>query len=211
MRIEMRPGRSGAVGFGVSRVGRLVNLARAGAFVRPRSRAIMKQDLILHFFHARAFPELAGAVRARSPAVLERWEKLIKEMLPSSDELTRGQLRNALPDTLESLARALETSHSTPKALLLDSQEHGACRFVQSYNLAELLVEYDVLRPILMEETARHLSRELSLGEVIALNMGVDLCSRRSVLVFVDHQKRELASSAHAQAKYLSFMAHDVR
>jgi signal transduction histidine kinase len=82
---------------------------------------------------------------------------------------------------------------------------------VQSYNLAELLVEFDLLRPILMEEAAKHLSRELSLGEMIALNMGVDLCSRRSVLVFVDHQKRELATSAHAQAKYLSFMAHDVR
>lgn len=171
----------------------------------------MKQDLILHFFHARSFPELAGAVRAKVSTVLERWEKVIKELLPSADELTRTQLRNALPDTLENLARALETQHSTPKALLLDSQEHGVCRFVQSYNLAELLVEFDILRPILMEETARHLSRELSLGEVIALNMGVDLAARRSILVFVDYQKRELATSANAHAKYLSFMAHDVR
>jgi signal transduction histidine kinase len=171
----------------------------------------MKQDLILHFFHARSFPELSGAVRTTAPQVLERWEKVIKELLPSADELTRTQLRDSLPDTLENLARGLETSNFTPKALLADSKEHGVCRFVQSYNLGELLVEFDILRPILMEETARQLGRELSLGEVIALNMGVDLSARRSILVFVDYQKRELASSANAQAKYLSFMAHDVR
>jgi signal transduction histidine kinase len=171
----------------------------------------MKNDLILHFFHARSFPELAGAVRTKAPAVLERWEKVIKEILPSADELTRTQLRDSLPDTLENLAKGLEASHFTPKALLLDSQEHGICRYAQSYNLAELLVEFDILRPILMEETGRHLARELSLGEVIALNMGVDLAARRSILVFVDYQKRELASSANSQAKYLSFMAHDVR
>ena len=82
---------------------------------------------------------------------------------------------------------------------------------MQSYNLAELLIEFDMLRPILMEEAGRQLARELALAEVIALNMGVDLAARRSILVFVDHQKRELATSANAQAKYLSFMAHDVR
>jgi len=171
----------------------------------------MQQDLIVHFFHARSFPELAAAVRSKVPAVLERWEKIIKELLPAADELTRNQLRNALPDTLEHLAKALETRDSTPRAMLKDSQEHGVCRFVQSYNLAELLIEYDMLRPILMEESARQLGRELALAEVIALNMGVDLAARRSILVFVDHQRRELASSANAQAKYLSFMAHDVR
>jgi signal transduction histidine kinase len=171
----------------------------------------MKQDLIVHFFNARSFPELAAAVRAKSPAVLERWERIIKELLPAADELTRNQLRNALPDTLEHLAKALETQHSTTKALLEDSQEHGVCRFVQSYNLSELLIEFDMLRPILMEETSRHLERELHVGEVIALNMGVDLAARRSILVFVDQQKQELATSANAQAKYLSFMAHDVR
>ena len=171
----------------------------------------MKQDLIVQFFHARSFPELAAAVRAKVPAVLARWETVIKELLPAADELTRNQLRDALPDTLEHLAKALETQHSSPKAMLQDSQEHGVCRFVQSYNLAELLIEFDMLRPILMEESARHLRRELALAEVIALNMGVDLAARRSILVFVDHQNRELATSANAQAKYLSFMAHDVR
>jgi signal transduction histidine kinase len=170
------------------------------------------KDLILHFFQAKAFPELAAAVRARSANVLSRWQNAVKEILPTADELTRAQLRNSLPETIENLAKALESSHASPtRTLLADSEEHGAIRFVQSYNLTELLIEFDVLRPILMEETALHMKRDISLGEIIALNMGVDLASRRSVLCFVNYQKRELEAAANAHAKYLSFMSHDVR
>jgi signal transduction histidine kinase len=170
------------------------------------------KDLILHYFQAKSFPELAAAVRARGPAVLTRWEAAVKEILPTADELTQSQLRNSLPDTLENLARALESSQPSPtRTLMSESQEHGAVRFIQSYNLTELLIEFDVLRPILMEETATHVKRDISLGEIIALNMGVDLSSRRSVLAFVNHQKQELVAAANAHAKYLSFMSHDVR
>lgn len=170
------------------------------------------KDLILNFFQARSFPELAAAVRARAGAVLRRWESASREILPTADELTHAQLRNSLPDTLESLARALEsTSPSPTRALLSDSQEHGVCRFMQSYNLTELLIEFDVLRPILMEEAALEMKRDITLGEMIALNMGVDLASRRSVLAFVNFQKQELEAAANAHAKYLSFMSHDVR
>jgi signal transduction histidine kinase len=170
------------------------------------------KDLILHFFQARSFPELAGAVRARAATVLARWETASREILPAADELTHNQLRNSLPETLDHLAAALESSRPSPtRTLLTDSQEHGAMRFFQSYNLAELLIEFDVLRPILMEECALCLNRDITLGEIIALNMGVDLAARRSVLEFVNHQKRELEAAANAHAKYLSFMSHDVR
>jgi signal transduction histidine kinase len=170
------------------------------------------KDLILHFFQARAFPELAAAVRARAAVVLARWEAAVKEILPTADELTQTDLRNSLPDTLENLADALESSKASPtRVLLSESQEHGAMRFVQSYNLTELLIEFDMLRPILMEECALFMKRDITLGEIIALNMGVDLASRRSVLCFVNHQKRELEAAANAHAKYLSFMSHDVR
>jgi signal transduction histidine kinase len=170
------------------------------------------KDLILHFFQSKSFPELAGAVRARAATVLARWEMAVKEMLPSADELTRTELQNSLPETLENLAKALESSKPNPtRALMTESQEHGAVRFVQSYKLTELLIEFDILRPILMEETALYMKRDIALGEIIALNMGVDLSARRSVLCFVNYQKQELEAAANAHAKYLAFMSHDMR
>lgn len=170
------------------------------------------KDLIVHFFQQKAFPELADAVRSRAPHVLTRWQNAVKEILPTADEMTHEQLRNSLPDTLDNLAKALESNKASPtRQLLSESQEHGAVRFIQSYNLTELLIEFDVLRPILMEETALYMKRDITLGEMIALNMGVDLAARRSILAFVAYQRRELEAASNAHAKYLSFMSHDVR
>jgi len=170
------------------------------------------KDLILHFFQAKAFPELASAVRARAGAVIRRWESAAREILPRADALTHEQLRDSLPATLERLAGALETTGPRPTAALLDeSGEHGVDRAAQAYNLADLLVEFDLLRPILMEEAAVELGRDVTLGEIIALNMGVDLAARRSVLTFVQRQRADLEAGAKVQAKYLSFMSHDIR
>jgi signal transduction histidine kinase len=170
------------------------------------------KDLLLNYFQARAFPDLAAAVRARAPHALRRWEAAVQEILPSADELTREELRDQLPDTLERLAAALESSEAGPtRQLLVESGEHGQCRFNQSYNLSELLIEFDLLRPILMEETAQQMKRDITLDEVIALNMGVDMAARRSIIAFVEYQKRELQTSSDVRAKYLSFLSHDVR
>ncbi|MEZ0267523.1 MAG: sensor histidine kinase, partial [Phycisphaerae bacterium] len=170
------------------------------------------KDLILHFFQAKAFPELASAVRARVGAVIGRWESAAREILPRADSLTHEQLRDSLPDTLERLAGALESTGPRPTAeLLAESHEHGVDRADQAYNLADLLVEFDLLRPILMEEAALELGRDITLGEIIALNMGVDLAARRSVLTFVQRQRADLEAAARVQAKYLSFMSHDIR
>ena len=68
------------------------------------------KDLILQFFQARSFPELAAAVRSRASVALTRWENAVKEILPSADELTHAQLRNSLPETLDNLALALEST-----------------------------------------------------------------------------------------------------
>src|SRR5690349_20992141 len=46
------------------------------------------KDLILQFFQAKSFPELAAAVRARAAVTLTRWETAVKEILPTADELT---------------------------------------------------------------------------------------------------------------------------
>ncbi len=170
------------------------------------------KDLILQFFQAKAFPELAAAIRARIDSIIQRWEVLVKESLPNADQLTHKQLRNALPDTLEKLATALETTGvQATREFVAESKEHGIDRFDHDYSLLDLLIEFDLLRPLMMEEAAFHLKRDITLGEVIALNMGVDLAARRSVVAFVRYQRQELEVAAGAQAKYLSFMSHDIR
>ncbi|MGH7214817.1 MAG: sensor histidine kinase [Tepidisphaeraceae bacterium] len=157
-------------------------------------------------------PELAWAVRACAQGVLERWEEAVRTELPAADDLTLAQLRDDLPHVLERLAKALESVEAQRvEDMGAVSSAHGAVRFHQSYNLGELFVEYDLLRRVLITDVTNHLARPVAVDEIVALNMGLDLSQRRSVLAFVAHQNRELRNQSEAMSKYLSFLSHDLR
>jgi signal transduction histidine kinase len=110
------------------------------------------------------------------------------------------------------LAAALEATGGGLQAnFLSDSRQHGACRYHQSFNLSELLVEYSILRSLVIEEVSKAMERMPSLEEISALNAGLDAASRRAVESFVNHHQREVQASAEAYSKHLSFLSHDLR
>ncbi len=159
-----------------------------------------------------SFPELAAALRGRLERILERFRVTVKEILPSGDELTFNELRDGLPDALEDLATAFETTGMGMKqGLLADSRHHGVCRYHQSFNLSELLVEYSILRSIMIEEISKEMDRPLTLEEISAINVGLDASGRRAVESFVKHQQEEALAGPEAMSKYLSFISHDLR
>ena len=160
----------------------------------------------------RPFPDLAAAVRSRGEVVMQRWLEVVRETLPAADELTISQVRNRLPETIELMAAALEASEPRATKELMDQAlSHGETRFDQNFALSELMIEYGLLRPLLIEETALHLDRVISVEEIVALNMAVDVAARRGVMSFVTQQKVELQALVEAQTKYLSFLSHDLR
>jgi signal transduction histidine kinase len=157
-------------------------------------------------------PELAAAVRACRPAVIESWEATVRDVLPAANELTVREIRNSLPDTLEQMADALEACEPRPTKDLMElANAHGESRFDQNFNLGELMIEYGLLRPILTGHAARHLDRPLTVEEIQGLNMAVDVSCRRGVITYVNAQKSELHALVDAQTKYLSFLSHDLR
>jgi signal transduction histidine kinase len=160
----------------------------------------------------RSYPELAGAVRARSGQIAERWVAAVRDALPTADELTFVQVRDSLPKLLNQLADALALTEDKPaESIAATSLEHGGTRFHQKYQLDEVLVEHSLLRGTLVEEVTGHLGRALTVGESLALQFGVDAAMRGSVLAFTEHQQRQLAAATEAQSKYLSFLSHDLR
>jgi signal transduction histidine kinase len=158
------------------------------------------------------YPELSAALRARVGPILERFRALVREILPSADELTFSELIDHLPVTLEDMADAIAASSARRTGqFLVDSKEHGSCRYHQSYNLSELLVEYSILRTVIVEEVTGAMKRPLTVDELSGLIAGIDAAARRAVGTFVAHQQREIQSSAEAQSKYLAFLSHDLR
>jgi len=165
-------------------------------------------DVLIH----RSYPELARALRARIPRIVERWAVLARQSIQGADELTFAQLRDDLPVVLEQQARALAADRAEPTEKLLEmTPRHGETRFHQNFNLNELLADYQLLRPVVIEELSAELGRTLAPEEEVALHAVLDLAVRQGISAFVEHQTRQLKAATEAQSKYLSFLSHDLR
>src|SRR5207302_1678139 len=115
----------------------------------------------------RSFPDVAAALRARSEAVINRWQQSVREVLPAAEELTLAQVRDHVPLLVEQIIEALESDEPGPTDRLIEiSKPHGEVRFHQDYNVNELLIEYHLLRRIVFEEIGEHLGREWVSDEI---------------------------------------------
>ena len=167
---------------------------------------------VLDVLEANSFHQVAAALRGRSEAILARWEELIRELLPTADKLTFSQLRDHLPTTLVKMAEALEsTSPAQTRTLINHNSDHGVLRFHQGYNVEELIIEYRLLRRVIIEEVESALGRRTSMDEDIALSMGIDSVLQQGVVELVQHQRQKLQAASQAEAKYISFLSHDLR
>lgn len=170
------------------------------------------EQALLDVLITRSFPELAGAVRRSIQSVVDEWVAQVRKSLPPADEMTFAQVRDDLPVVLEQMARALAADKVAPTEKLLEiTPKHGEVRFHQSFNVDQIIAEYQLLRPLLIQQVAGVLGRALSPDEATALHAALDLVVRRSTAAFVDHQTRQLRAATEAQSKYLSFLSHDLR
>ena len=159
-----------------------------------------------------AFKPLANVLRDRANVIARRWEELVRQTLPRADALTLAEVRNQIPQTLSLLADTLE-SNKPDEIRNLDGHSgiHGGDRFTQGYNIEELLVEYRLLRRVVIEEIESHLGRRTTREEDVALSMGVDTVLHRGVTAFFRNMQAELSAASDAESKFLAYLSHDLR
>jgi signal transduction histidine kinase len=179
---------------------------------RAGAEAEVAGDPTVDLLATRPFPRIAEALAARKGRVLRRWEQEVSKVLPQADELTLAQLRDHLPQILDQTVNALAACHTSPLNELVEmTRSHGSMRFHQHFNIQELIVEYRLLRRILVEEINHGLGGKLKVGQVIVLNMAVDTALQQGVMAFVHHQKEQLRAAGEVQSRYLSYLSHDLR
>ena len=170
------------------------------------------EDLTLDLLTYHAFPSLASALRSRSDVIIQKWETAVRAMLPAADELTLLQLRNSLPAILQEIIDVFESNkpHET-RELIEGSKSHGSTRFHESYSIRELIIEYQLLRRIIIEQISEDLNEVLDTRSTVALNMAIDTALQSGVVTFTEDLQQQIKASAEAQSKYLSFLSHDLR
>lgn len=170
------------------------------------------EDLTLDLLAHHPFPQLAAALRARLDFIIPEWEIAVRSTLPAADELTLQQLRNSLPSILEEIAAALASGKPQATLELIEgSKSHGATRFHEHYNIRELVVEYRLLRRIVLEHVSEALGERLDARNNVALNMAIDTALQVGVVAFTEHLQQRIRASTETQSKYLSFLSHDLR
>jgi signal transduction histidine kinase len=170
------------------------------------------EDLTLDLLAHHPFPQLAAALRARLEFIIPEWEIAVRSTLPAADELTLQQLRNSLPSILQEIAAALASGKPQATLELIEgSKSHGTTRFHEHYNIRELVVEYRLLRRIVIEHVSEALGEALDSRSNVALNMAIDTALQVGVVAFTEHLQQRIRASTDTQSKYLSFLSHDLR
>ena len=170
------------------------------------------EDPTLDLLAYHAFPHLAEALQLRTDIIIHAWEIAVRRTLPAADELTLQRLRNSLPLILQEMVDAFASDK--PRAtqdLIEGSKNHGATRFHENYNVRELIVEYRLLRRIIIEQVSEALNERLDARSNVALNMAVDAALQGGVITFTQHLQQQIKASTEVQSSYLSFLSHDLR
>jgi signal transduction histidine kinase len=174
--------------------------------------AVSVTNMATDLLENRSFPEISAALRERADLIVKRWEEAVRRQLPSADEMTLAQVRDHIPQILDQMATALASDRPAAVQDLREmSQSHGEVRFHQHYNVRELIIEYRLLRRIVVEEIHDASGGELSITEMIVLDMGVDTALQQGLLAFINHQRQQIQAATEVESKYLRFLSHDLR
>lgn len=169
------------------------------------------ENLTLDLLAYHAFPSLALAFAARKETIIRQWELALVKTLPAADALTLQNLRDSIPLILQEIQDAFESDKPLATRNLIEgSKMHGESRFQENYNIRELVVEYRLLRRVIIEQISEELEGRLDTRHNVALNMAVDTALQSGIVIFTENLQRQVKASAEIQSKYLSFLSHDL-
>lgn len=169
------------------------------------------EDLTLDLLAHHAFPLLVSAFAARKEDIIQQWEIALVQTLPAADALTLQNLRDSIPLILQEIQDAFESDKPLiTRNLIEGSKMHGEARFQENYNIRELVVEYRLLRRVIIEQISEELEGRLDTRHNVALNMAVDTALQSGIVIFAENLQQQVKASAEIQSKYLSFLSHDL-
>jgi signal transduction histidine kinase len=152
---------------------------------------------------------LAALIENEQDDVLRRWREQVRE-LPSAAELDTPTLNDHIPDLLIELVESLRygAKETISDALLAESPpEHGVQRFKDTFDIEEMVAEYNMLRGCIHDLADRHgLSMQGTPFHV--LNRVLDGAIGSAVRAYAAQQALEVLQR---RQEYLTFVAHDLR
>lgn len=97
---------------------------------------------------------LSTILSEKKSSILDQWEKSVKAALPAARKESRSALRDSIPEFLDDLIHALETSFKDQRTEIVRfAHKHGAERAnLSEYSIEDALFEFNLLRKTIFSE-----------------------------------------------------------
>lgn len=153
--------------------------------------------------------QLAQLIREEKEVLLKRWRQQVRQ-LPSAKHLDVPTLNDHIPTLLDELALALEepTEAGITETLRNGTPpEHGIQRFVDGFDITEVVSEYNILRAC-AHDLAEENGLPLEGRTFHTLNRVLDEAIGLAVRT---HAEQQALAVKQRRQEYLAFVAHDLR
>jgi signal transduction histidine kinase len=152
---------------------------------------------------------LATAIQEDSDLILNEWKKRVRS-LPQAKTLDRLTLEDGVRTFLDEISNTLAFYHD--KGQMADGfsgapVEHGLQRFEIGFDLNQLVLEYSMLRAVLMDCAARH-SISLDGGAGHVLHEAMDRAMLSAVASYVEAQAAQHEGRVQQR---VSTVVHDLK
>ena len=152
---------------------------------------------------------LAELVTRHRDALLAQWRRQVRE-LPSARHLDTPTLNDHIPDLLDELAAALETSsgQTIPETLAEASPPaHGLQRLQDGFDIEEVVAEYNILRGCIHDLATEH-DVNLQGRPFHVINRVFDHAIGQALQSYATRRALEVQQR---REEYLAFVVHDLR
>ena len=153
--------------------------------------------------------KVAVLIERERESLLADWRGQIRE-LPSAKHLDTPTLNDHIPAFLDELAAAYRRVYdeTIPETLLeATPPEHGRQRFLDGFDIVEVIAEYNILRGCIHDLAERHGLSFTGRAFHVA-NRVFDGAIGLAVQTFATNQALEVQ---RRREEYLAFVAHDLR
>ncbi|MFI4917775.1 MAG: ATP-binding protein [Phycisphaerales bacterium JB060] len=163
-------------------------------------------------------PDLGRRILEQREAIIAEWEAQSLAEHPRASGTERQALRNALPEFLEQLGRALGQSQDEGDGQIPAdfAMEHGVQRWKLGWDVAALARDFMILRRVLVEQLCG--VADLGARDTVAIAATLDEAVIRSVSAYTEHSESRLKAQNEALARknyelkrFAHMVAHEVR
>lgn len=152
--------------------------------------------------------KLAAFLHSHRERIVEEWERRTLHQLPSSQQLSRRARRDHVPQLIDAMATAIDRDDTTMVSLEQLPLIHADERWLQDYDLREVVAEYRLLRRVILDVYVQHIDEnpgsEGSLPPLVTLNENID----HAITDAVDHYTMQ---RDRTREYFVGMLSHDLR